>query len=188
MKPGKGLKDKGKCEEGSSRGESRGLPGALETSWTLGDRKWSRQPRGWGGGRGPGSLQSQRLEAAKVSFSADTTCPRPASPRSSAHTPHIRSSSCLIPGAGEEQLPRTHLSRGQRESEEAETRSGLSSFCSVVASVTLLTCPGPGQTSGIGASTPRPPPPRAGTVTAMDSPPAPRVSECHSPGPARDEQ
>lgn len=50
MKPGKGLKDKGKCEEGSSRGESRGLPGALETSWTLGDRKWSRQPRGWGGG------------------------------------------------------------------------------------------------------------------------------------------
>ena len=75
--------------------------------------------------------------------------------------------------------------------QEAKAPPGSSSFCSLMALVTLLTfhrprqVSWPRQTSGVQGLYP-PRRTQAGTMKSMEITLTPRVSECHSPVPARE--
>lgn len=131
------------------RREQRSPPGHWRPAGQSVTGSGAVSPGGWGGGRGTGSPQSQRLGSQGV-LGRHHVPPPSFPPQLGPHAP-LRSCSCLV------QLPQTHLYRGQREREEAETRSGSSSFCSAVASSPCSRELGLARPQGSGRVPPAPP-------------------------------
>lgn len=165
------------------RREQRSPPGHWRPAGQSVTGSGAVSPGGWGEAA-ERAARSHSGSAAKVSFWADTTCPRPASRRSSAHTPHYGP----VPASFSFRRHTCTVANGSvRRRKHAPARQASAPLWPRHPAHVNWAWP---DLRGRGEYPPRPPTGRDSDSDglATSSPPAPTVSECHSPGPARDEQ